>query len=261
MARVTRTLASLVDVMESIAPTRWAQSWDNVGLLVGDPAAPLRRVLVANDASPAVIDECVGGGFDALLAYHPVIFSGLKRVTAGSAAWSLIRAGVGVYSPHTALDVADGGTSDVLADVVGMTDRAPVRVTVPAEGRGLGRVGAVGPIERSALIAAVKRGLGVERLLVAGPTEGEVTRAAVGAGACGDLVDDVLRAGAGLYLTGEMRHHDALKAASAGLTVVAALHSNSERVTLARLAERVRGALPEVDVALSKTDRDPFAIV
>jgi putative NIF3 family GTP cyclohydrolase 1 type 2 len=106
----------------------------------------------------------------------------------------------------------------------------------------------------------VRTGLGLSHVLVAGPTEGEVRRVAVGAGACGDLFKDALRAGAGLYLTGEMRHHDALRAAEGGMTVVCALHSNSERKTLDVVAARMASALPGLRVTVSQRDRDPFCV-
>lgn len=254
------TVDDLCRAMDAIAPPRLAEGWDNVGLLVGDRAAPLERVLLAIDLTRPVLDEALSLGCAAVIAYHPVIFSGLKRVLSGSMAYELIRHGVAVYSPHTALDVADGGTNDVLADAVEMTARAPLRVTVAAEGLGLGRVGPVVPIERAALLAKVRSALAIDHLLVAGPMEGTVTRVAVGAGACGDLLDEVIASGAGLYVTGEMRHHDALRAASAGVTVACALHSNSERRTLSVLAGRLSSALPGLDVRLSSADRDPFRV-
>ncbi len=256
------TVDDLCRAMEAIAPTRLAEKWDNVGLLVGDRAAPADRVLLAIDLTREVLDEALSLGCTAVVAYHPVIFDGLKRVLAGSMAYALVRAGVAVYSPHTSLDVADGGTNDVLADAAGITiDRRPLRVTSMTEGLGLGRVGDVTPIERGALLAKVREALGVDHLVVAGPSTGEVTRVAVGAGACGDLLNEVIAAGAGLYVTGEMRHHDALRAAAAGVTVACALHSNSERKTLGVLAERLRAALPGVTVTTSKADRDPFRVV
>src|SRR6185437_6166756 len=163
------------------------------------------------------------------------------------------RAGVAVVSPHTALDVAEGGTNDVLADLLGLADRRALRAQ-PAS-PGMGRVGTLAPARVPALVARVKEGLGVERVLVAGPRDREVTLAAVCAGSGGDFLGDVLSAGAQFYLTGEIRHHDALRAAAAGLTVVCALHSCSERVALASLAHRLGDLLPGVAIAQSAADR------
>ncbi|MBI5518103.1 MAG: Nif3-like dinuclear metal center hexameric protein [Deltaproteobacteria bacterium] len=259
-------VAALLAVLDELAPPKLAEPWDNVGLLVGDPSRALTRALLAIDYTPAVAREAREGGFEAVVAYHPPVFQGLKRVLAGTAVYDAVRDGVALYAPHTALDIAEGGTNDVLADLVGMTSRAPVKVLTDARARlserplGLGRIGPVEPVERAELLQRIKAGLGVGALLVAGPTEGVVRSVAVGAGACGDLLDDVLARGAGLYLTGELRHHDALKAAAAGLTVVCALHSNSERVTLPRLAERLRERLPALEVRVSAEDRDPFGV-
>jgi putative NIF3 family GTP cyclohydrolase 1 type 2 len=135
------------------------------------------------------------------------------------------------------------------------------QLAAPPEGLGLGRIGDFGePVQRAGLIERVKRGLELSHVLVAGPTEGAARRAAVCAGACGDLLDDAIKQQADFYLTGEVRHHDAIKAARAGMTLVCTLHSNSERAPLKRLKERLADILPDLPAVLSRTDRDPFQI-
>ncbi len=127
---------------------------------------------------------------------------------------------------------------------------------------GLGRIGTFDePVPREVLIGRVRRELGVSDVLVAGPVDGEVKRVACCAGSCGDLWQDARRAGAEFYLTGEMRHHDALAAAAAGMTVVCVLHSNSERAALEPLRRQLAKALPNVEIRQSELDRDPFRIV
>ncbi|HEY6462848.1 MAG TPA: Nif3-like dinuclear metal center hexameric protein [Polyangiaceae bacterium] len=358
-------VGDLVRVMEEVAPTRFAAEWDNVGLLVGDPAVALARVLVTNDTTRAVLDEALAWGAGAIVSYHPPLFAAQKRFVSGSIAFDAARAGMAVYSPHTALDVAPGGVNDVLADALGMRDRAPLRawaapdeelklVTfVPAEqletlsaalfaagagrigkysscsfravgtgtffgeegadpavgsagrlehvqevrlevvvprgkvedavgalrhahpyeepafdllrlapgptGLGFGRKGDVGPATAHALVGRTKEALGVDRVLVAGALDREVTRAAVCAGSGGEFVGDAIAAGMQLLLTGELRHHEALRASEAGLTVVCTRHSSSERAALAPLAARLATALPGVEVRTSAVDRDPFA--
>src|SRR5690242_14581356 len=98
-------LADLVAALERIAPTRYAESWDNVGLLVGDPAQDVTRVMLTIDFTPDVADEARAAKCDAIISYHPPIFEPLKRVTGdGSASliFDAIRRGVAIYSPHTA---------------------------------------------------------------------------------------------------------------------------------------------------------------
>jgi len=359
-------VADLVGAMEDIAPTRFAAPWDNVGLLVGDAESAVSRVLLTIDCTRAVLREARTGGCEAIVSYHPPLFEAQKRFVAGSIAFEAARAGVALFSPHTALDVAEGGTNDALADALGMTERAPLRpvqepgdalklVTfVPAEhveavsralfaagagrigkysscsfraagkgtffggegthpvvgeagrleeadelrletlvpGRcldavvgalrashpyeepafdlvrlaaapprlGFGRVGTVPPAAAEVLVERVKKALSVERVLVAGPLERVVSRAAVCAGSGADLMGDAIAAGAGLFLTGELRHHDALRAVEAGLAVVCTRHSTSERAALIALEHRLSERLPGIRVTRSAEDRDPFAI-
>ena len=125
-------LVELVSAMEQIAPTRLAESWDNVGLLVGDPAQTISRVLLTIDYTEAVAREGEAASCDAVIAYHPPIFKPLKRIDAHGLIHDAIRRGVAIYSPHTALDVADGGTNDVLCDVLGLTAREPLRLATQA---------------------------------------------------------------------------------------------------------------------------------
>ncbi|MGH7177745.1 MAG: Nif3-like dinuclear metal center hexameric protein, partial [Tepidisphaeraceae bacterium] len=128
-------------------------------------------------------------------------------------------------------------------------------------GIGLGRIGTVpGDASADMLINRIKRELGIEHVLVAGDAKRMVRTAAVCAGACGDLVNDAIAQRVDLYLTGEMRHHDALRAAAAGMTVVCTLHSNSERIALRRLRDRLEQRLPAVKWAVSQQDRDPFSV-
>ena len=133
------TVAEFCSAMESIAPTGLAQSWDNVGLLVGDKTAPSRRVMLAIDLTRAVLEEARRFHADVLLAYHPPIFKPISSLCTPGAGmdalvFECIRHGIAVFSPHTALDAADGGTNDVLASLCGATQTEPL-VYVETPGR------------------------------------------------------------------------------------------------------------------------------
>lgn len=124
------TVAGLTSAMEEIAPTWAAAEWDNVGLLVGSREWPARKVMLAIDFTPDVLAEAVTGRFDAVVAYHPVIFKPSarmtldRRTTSGLAAEALSQR-IAIYSPHTALDCAPGGTNDTLAALCGLKDVRP----------------------------------------------------------------------------------------------------------------------------------------
>src|SRR5438093_2955387 len=122
-------LRELTDALNEIAPTRNAESWDNVGLLAGDLTQPVTKVVLTIDYTDEVAQEARGEGCDAVVSYHPPLFDAIKRLTAPSLVFDAIRRGVAIYSPHTALDVVDGGTNDMLADVLGLgAERSPLRL-------------------------------------------------------------------------------------------------------------------------------------
>jgi dinuclear metal center YbgI/SA1388 family protein len=259
-----------VATLEGIAPLGLAQPWDNVGLLVGDPDQAISRVLLTIDYTAAVANEARTRACDFVIAYHPPIFQPLKRILAGEIVFDAIRAGVSIYSPHTALDVAEGGTNDVLAEALGLDGAVPLRGVDAGEqfnkpaAVGTGRIGSLGGVSAAELLTRIKQSLGLSHVLVAAPDGAPAgrtfRRGAVCAGACGDHLRDAVAQGAEVYLTGELRHHDALWAVEHGMTVFCVLHSNSERATLTRLRDKLLTAWKGVDVHLASADRDPFAV-
>lgn len=124
------TVGMAAQALDRIAPPALAQAWDNVGLLVGDRAARCRRGLLCIDLTPPVLAEAIRLRCELVVAYHPPLFQPIKRIlTSGGDTASLVHraiaAGIAIYSPHTALDAAPGGTNDVLAELCGLTDVEP----------------------------------------------------------------------------------------------------------------------------------------
>jgi dinuclear metal center YbgI/SA1388 family protein len=129
-------LGDVVAVLDSLYDPRWAQDWDAVGLVVGDPQQPVRRVLLAVDPVQAVVDEAAAWGADLLVTHHPLLLRGVHSVATthpkGRAVTALVRAGVALHVAHTNADVADPGVSDALASTLGLTDVRPLQPS-PAE--------------------------------------------------------------------------------------------------------------------------------
>lgn len=121
----TPTLADVLGVLDAAYPPRTAESWDAVGLVCGDPAAEVRRVLFAVDPVEQTVDEAIEGGYDLLVTHHPLYLRGTSSVAAttpkGRLVHRLIRAGVALHVAHTNADVALPGVSDALARAVGLT--------------------------------------------------------------------------------------------------------------------------------------------
>jgi dinuclear metal center YbgI/SA1388 family protein len=138
------TVGDFCEVMQTIVPAGLEQSWDNVGLIAGDAEAAMRIVLLAIDLTRPVLEEAVALNADLLLAYHPPIFKPIASLRALSTGmdgliFEAVRAGLAIYSPHTALDAAEGGTNDVLAEACGAVETKPL-VDVDSPGGALVKV-------------------------------------------------------------------------------------------------------------------------
>jgi dinuclear metal center YbgI/SA1388 family protein len=125
------TVADVTAELDAFAPPALAADWDNVGLLLGDPAAPVERILTCLTVTPEVAAEAVEGAYQLIVTHHPILFRGTKRLTTatpeGRTVLALARANVAVYSPHTAFDDTRGGINERLAGRLGLTDLRPLR--------------------------------------------------------------------------------------------------------------------------------------
>jgi dinuclear metal center YbgI/SA1388 family protein len=125
------TVAAIVEYLERLAPPALAAEWDNVGLLLGERGAAVERALTCLTVTPEVAAEAVADGARLLVSHHPIFFRPIKRLTGdtpeGAMLLSLARAGVAVYSPHTAFDNTRGGINELLAGRLGLTGVGPLR--------------------------------------------------------------------------------------------------------------------------------------
>jgi dinuclear metal center YbgI/SA1388 family protein len=258
-------IATALEVLESIAPLRLAAEWDNVGLLI-EGEREVGRIVLCIDLTELVLAEAIGQGADLVVAYHPPIFQGLTRFTSstGRVVQRAIRAGLHVYSPHTALDAASDGMTDWLVRAVGeVYGIAPIVPDTRDPNVGAGRTATLRtPATLPELLARVKAYLGLGMVRVASqsfPVQGEpglIHTVAVCPGAGSDIVARVRDAD--LVLTGEMRHHEVLARIAKGTTVVLTDHTHTERGFLPILARRLAERLPGVSVSCSPVDRDPL---
>jgi dinuclear metal center YbgI/SA1388 family protein len=361
------TVREISAALEALAPPALAEGWDNVGLLVGDPAAPVTRVLTALDASAGVVAQADAMGAELLVVHHPLVFGGLKRVVEDGGTVSLVRrlvaGGRSLLALHTNLDTAPRGLNAHVADLLGLCDTRPL---VPAEARplvklvvyvpeaqaeavraaicdagaghiggydqctfavpgtgtfrpgpgtqpfigtpgtlervpelrletvvprsalgavlraltaahpyeepaydilpmdtpwpgaGLGRVGTVAPTTAGALLQRVRESLDAPRAALVGDPARPVRTVALVTGSGSDFFEHARRAGADLYLTGEVKHHVALLARESGVAVVDAGHFPTERPAAGLLAGWLRAAFSTLDVRVAD-EADAFA--
>jgi dinuclear metal center YbgI/SA1388 family protein len=263
---VSLTLADLVETFENRYDPAWAESWDAVGLVCGDPEARVRRVLFAVDPVAEVVNEALDWGADLIVTHHPLLLRPVHGVAAttpkGRLVHRLITGGVALFTAHTNADVADPGVSDALARAVGLS--GPLRPLSPSPEdprRGLGRVGELpAPLALREFTEAVAKGLPATAagLRVAGDPDATVRTVAVCGGAGDSLLAAARAVGADVYLTADLRHHPASEFREAGPTaLVDAAHWATEWPWLRDAAKLVETNV-ETRISTAVTDAWTF---
>lgn len=232
--------------LEQLAPSALAESWDNVGWQVGNDNFTVTGVLVTVDVDATVIAEALERGANLIVAHHPLFFRPLKHIDPatfhGQLLKTLLHHDLYVYTAHTNLDAVPQGVNGALADALNITPRQPlipIRGTI--EGCGWGTICEGTPQPTAWFVQRIKESLGTPSPRVT-PGIGapqQHSRIAIMGGSGGGFTADVKRADCSLYITGEIKYHDAQDAARLGITVIEADHYYSERPVLNVLVERI----------------------
>lgn len=269
--QMSPTVQDILDIIDTIAPAHLAESWDNIGLMLGDPAAQVTAILLGLDPTTALLDEALTMNANLVITHHPLIFTPLKAIHLGQPDGRFIdlalRNEMSVISSHTNFDAAPDGTSDVLARLLGLENIRPLAPHADGEaGCGLGRIGDyAAPLSREEFLERLREACAPPWLLAAGTPPRQVSRVAVCGGSCSELADQALRAGAQVLVTAEVKHHIARRAEETGLWLIDAGHFATElpgMQHLARLlATETARRFREIPVAVTGTQSSPLAFL
>jgi len=231
---------TFLTALEAWAPLSWAEEWDNCGLQVGRRDKLLNKVMVALTPGEAAIQAAVNAGVDMLLTHHPMIFKPTKSVTTdtvlGQSIIKLIQHDINLYCAHTNLDMAVGGVNDVLAKTLNLQG-VEILENVTEE-YGIGRVGNLAePMTLQSFLAQVAGQLECSHLAYQGDLHRQVQRVALCGGSGISYLSAAKKAGADVYVTGDMKYHDAQLASELGICVVDAGHFGTEKQIVKVLAE------------------------
>lgn len=244
------TVADIYRSIDAFAPFEAAESWDNVGLLLGDRRAAVTGVVVALDMTADVLAEAVELGANLVVTHHPVIFEPLKRLESTDLVYRAVRLGVQVISAHTSLDVAPEGVNQALAEALQLRDPAPLCED------GLGRIGLLPrPMTARQLAAYVKEMLDCKGLrFYEGP--GQLSCVALCGGAGGSLLEEARRQGAQALVTADVKHNVFLDAKQWNMTLIDGGHFATENVIVPRLAARLRREFPGLPVTVAASNME-----
>lgn len=239
-------IKNIIEVLEAVAPPHLQESYDNAGLIVGDPDAALSGVLFCLDSTEAVVEEAVSKGCNLVVAHHPIVFRGLKRFNGANyverTVMLAIQRGVAIYAIHTNLDnVYRQGVNAKIAEKIGLTN---TRILAPKPGLGpeigaglLGQLPAPMPV--AGFLSHLKTTLNAACVRHTAPINRPVRRVAVCGGSGSFLLPEALRAGADIFVTADFKYHEFFDA-EGRLTIADIGHFESEQFTIELLYEIVR---------------------
>jgi len=270
-------VADVARYLEDFAPLRLAEEWDNVGLLVGDGARPVRRIMTCLTISADVAAEAVCEQVDLIVVHHPLPFRALKRITSatpeGRLLLTLIGANIAVYSPHTAFDSAAQGINQRLAVGLGLTEIKPLVPesttttsslatqinSSPGHLLGSGRCGNLPTaISLRELVTAAKSFLKIDQAQFVGVPDCSVRKVAVACGSAGEFLPIAVKENCDVLVTGETRFHTCLEAEAFGVGLILVGHYASERFGVEHLAADLARQFPALTVWPSLVERDPL---
>ncbi len=270
------TVAEIIGLLEQWYPPATAEDWDAVGLVAGEPARPVRRILLAVDPVAEVMAEAAAWDADLLVVHHPLFLQpvhGFSTITPkGRALHQLYDAGCALYTAHTNADLAAGGVSESLATALGLANLEPIHPAADDPSTGTGRIGTLPPTTLRAFAETVATALPATEagVRVAGDPDRPVSRIAVTGGAgdflLGDLVSgDLAGGGIDVYVTSDLRHHPASEfLAHDGPALIDIPHWAAEWTWLPSLDRRLTSALATrssedtVEIRVSEICTDPW---
>ena len=250
----------LISAIEEFAPLDLAEDWDNSGIQIDMGYPEVKRVLTALEITDEVIDEAMNCEADWIVTHHPLIFTSTSSIdykdNSGRYIERLIRAGISVYSSHTAFDKAEGGNNDDLGKLLGFTDirrfendNGYLRYADLPEEKFFGDI-----IKES----SEKLGIDIRLFRAVGDPEKKIRRAGWCTGSGAEFIQDAFDEGCDLYITGDVKYHDAQLAKGLGICVLDCGHYGTEKCFIDNMAEVLEKST-DAEIIRSGVDINPFS--
>ena len=264
------SINEICQFLNQFAPIQLGEEWDNVGLLVGDRQLSAERIMTCLTITPNVVEEAIEQRANLIVSHHPLPFHATKRLTTDSIPsrmlWDLIRAGIGIYSPHTGFDSAEKGINQSIANRLGLSQTKPlIPVADPDDDEaqepvvGAGRTGVFKvDLTLKQFTQKVKDEFKIDGLHVVGSDDAKVCRVGIACGSGGSFLKRAQSLGCDTFVTGETTFHTCLEAKSSGISLVLLGHYASERFAIEMLADEIATAFESCNVWSSKSESDPL---
>lgn len=243
----------IIAKIEEKYPVSFAEGWDNSGFLAGDASWEVKKIFLALDATDEVIDTAIQCGADMIITHHPLIFSGMKKITAddfiGRRIIKMVQHKICYYAMHTNFDVL--GMAELSADYLQLSHREVLDVTYEEDTRkeGIGRCGDLpAPMTLRECGKFVKDRLYLPFVQIYGNENKIIEKLAICTGSGKSLMKQVLKNGVQAYVTGDMDYHSSIDAVAQGICIIDAGHYGTEYIFMDYMERELTAMLPDLEV-------------
>lgn len=266
------TIKDIITCLDEIAPFTIAETWDNVGLLVGNRNREVKSMLIGLDPTTKLLDEAQKIGADTIITHHPAIFKPIPSIDTGEPAGKFLEQAlnskINVFACHTNFDSVVPGVNDELTDLLGLENISPLvpNTSQPVDGAGMGRVGYYPqPLDRSMFLNRLLAVLELSSVQVAGSLPERISCVALCGGSGSEFAEVARNCGADLYITAEIKHNIARWAEEAEFCVIDGTHYATEKPALRLLTEKLIAYATthnwDISISETTTERHPFTMV
>ena len=253
----------IIETMERWVPKELIDNWDNTGFQIGSPEKNVQKILIALDLDKNVLNKAKDEKFQMIITHHPIIFKPLSSLTTTEHTTSIIfdtiKNDIVAYNAHTNLDLVEGGVNDSLAKALLLKNTKPLSLikkeSLP-QTLGYGRVGYVDRIRLDDYLNIIKTNLSATHLVVYGDRNEYIEKVAICGGSGSDFILDAYKHEADIFITGDIKYHDAQYGHELGLTLIDAGHFNTEKIVLPSIKvylERELGNGIEIEVLMNSS--------
>lgn len=261
----------LIFEIDEIAPRELEEDWDNCGMQINMGNKEIHNVLVCLDITRDVIEEAKRKRIDFIITHHPLLFHKIdvidNNTITGNYLIDLIKLGISVYSAHTTFDEAFGGNNEYLADLIGLSRIRKIKkvrsyTMEQSNDHVIGRIGNLRePITLEEACKLVEEALQIpgETKMVGNPNQ-MVQTVGICTGAAGsDILATAIKNGCDLFITGDVKHHEALIAKESGLCMIDAGHFGTEYIFISNFANKLRKQIgSKIQIFESEIITNPF---
>lgn len=205
-------IEELTSILEDWAPLSYQEGYDNAGLIVGDPSKEISGVLIALDSTENVIEEAVQKGANVVIAHHPILFSGLKKLNGSNyverTIIKAIKNDIAIYAAHTNLDAVSTGVNSKICEKLGLNDVKILKESKNNSNVGSGMIGTLNePKDEMELLKFIKKEFKAGSLRYTSLLNKKVLKVAVCGGSGSFLLNDAIQAEADVFVTSDFKYH------------------------------------------------------